>query len=96
MKTKKSKTIWIVLAVIVLVIGALSIMNCVNSRESVNYSEFYSVAMQDYREVDGETGIKPPITQTILKTDLDKTDAKVIIKNINRYKRKKKEIHRWI
>ena len=43
MKTKKSKTIWIVLGIIILIIGALSIANCVNTRASVDYSEFYSV-----------------------------------------------------
>ena len=42
-KTKKSKTIWIVLGIIILIIGALSIANCVNTRASVDYSEFYSV-----------------------------------------------------
>ena len=79
MKTKKSKTIWIVLAVIVLVIGALSIMNCVNSRESVSYSEFYSVAMQDYR-AENEA-----IEQTISKEKLTMTDANTIKKLVNRY-----------
>ena len=42
MKTKKPKTIWIVLAFIVLVIGALSFMNCINGRTKVKYSSFYS------------------------------------------------------
>ena len=79
LKTKKSKTIWIVLAVIVLVIGALSIMNCVNSRESVSYSEFYSVAMQDYR-AENEA-----IEQTISKEKLTMTDANTIKKIVNRY-----------
>ncbi len=46
MKTKKSKTIWIVLAVIVLIVGALSVMNCVNSRSEVNYSEFRALISQ--------------------------------------------------
>ena len=81
LKTKKSKTIWIVLAVIVLVIGALSIMNCVNSRESVNYSEFYSVAMQDYR-AENEA-----IEQTISKDKLTMTDANTIKTIVNGYTR---------
>ncbi len=43
MKTRGSKTIWIVLAIIVAIIGVLSITNCANKSKSVNYSEFYSV-----------------------------------------------------
>jgi cell division protease FtsH len=43
-KAKKSKTIWIILGIIALVIGVMSITNCVNTRTSVKYSEFYSVA----------------------------------------------------
>ncbi len=43
MKTKKSKKIWIILGIVVLIIGVLSIVNCINSRTSVDYSEFYSV-----------------------------------------------------
>ena len=43
MKTKKSKWIWIILGLIVLVIGGLSIANCINKRSSIEYSEFYSV-----------------------------------------------------
>ena len=43
MKTKNSKTIWIVLLVIFAIIAALSFFNCMNSRVSVDYSEFYSM-----------------------------------------------------
>ena len=43
MKTGKSRTIWIVLAIIIFAIGALSLVNCVNARKSVNYSDFYAV-----------------------------------------------------
>jgi len=43
LKTKNSKTIWIVLLVILAIIAGLSFLNCMNSRASVNYSEFYSI-----------------------------------------------------
>ena len=57
MKTKKSKTIWIVLGAIVLVIAALSIVNCINTRTSVDYSEFYSVVKVASDDADGIVGI---------------------------------------
>ena len=43
MKPRKSNGIWIVLALIIIAIGALSIVNCINKRLEVNYSEFYSI-----------------------------------------------------
>ena len=43
MKPRKSNGIWIILALIIVAIGALSIVNCVNRRLDVNYSEFYSI-----------------------------------------------------
>ncbi len=52
MKTKKSKTIWIVLAIIVIAIAALSVVNCINTRTSVDYSEFYSVVKIAAEEVE--------------------------------------------
>ncbi len=45
MRTRKSRTIWIILAVIVLAIGALSIFNCVNRSVSVDTSEFKAVVV---------------------------------------------------
>ncbi len=45
MKTKKSKTIWIILAIIVVAIAALSIVNCVNKSVSVDTSEFKAVVI---------------------------------------------------
>ena len=44
----KSKKIWIILAVIVALIAAVSIANCLNSKTAVNYSEFKElIAMQE-------------------------------------------------
>ena len=43
MDTKKSKKIWIILGIIVLVIAALSIADCVGKRREVSYSEFTSI-----------------------------------------------------
>ena len=43
MKTKKNKTLWIVLGIIVIVIAALSISTCINSSVSVDTSEFNSL-----------------------------------------------------
>ena len=43
MKTKKNKTLWIVLGIIVIVIAALSISTCINTSVSVDTSEFNSV-----------------------------------------------------
>ena len=75
MQTKKSKTIWIILGIIVLVIGALSIVNCVNTRKSVDYSEFY-VAV-NAMDVDGKATID----------DLQKTDElKELLNDYNEYK----------
>ena len=44
----KSKKIWIILAVIVALIAAVSIANCFTSKTAVNYSEFKElIAMQE-------------------------------------------------
>ena len=43
MKTKKNKTLWIVLGIIVIVIATLSISTCINSSVSVDTSEFNSL-----------------------------------------------------
>ena len=43
MKSKNSKTFWIILAVIIAAIGALSVLNCMGQSTTVNYSEFYSI-----------------------------------------------------
>lgn len=57
MKTKKSKKIWIILGIIVLIIAALSVMNCLNADSSVDYSEFNAV-VNIVSEVDGEPNDK--------------------------------------
>ncbi len=54
MKTKKSKSIWIILAIIILAIGAISLVNCFNSRKSVDYSDFYAIVRAE-GNVDGLT-----------------------------------------
>ncbi len=65
MKTKKSRLIWIVLGIIIIAIGALSIMNCINSRTEVNYSEFYSLISEADEDADG----------TITKAELENSQA---------------------
>ena len=68
MKTKKSKTIWVVLAAIILIIAALSFTNCINTARSVDYSEFRSIV-----EVVGENK-----SNKITKDDLLKVNAPLI------------------
>ncbi len=55
MKKKSSKLIWIILGIIVLVIGALSISDCINKANSVNYSEFYRL-VQEVSKDDSDLG----------------------------------------
>ena len=53
MKTKKNKTLWIVLGVIVIIIAALSISTCINSSVEVETSEFnslYQALIVDHEE----------------------------------------------
>ena len=51
---KKSRLIWIILGIIVLAIGALSVINCINSRNEVNYSEFYTLISSEFEDTDGK------------------------------------------
>ena len=44
---KKSRLIWIILGIIVLAIGALSVINCINSRNEVDYSDFYTLISKE-------------------------------------------------
>jgi len=74
LKTKKSKGIWIVLVIIVLVIGALSVMNCMNKRIEVNYSEFYSAVYSNHQQ-DG----------VILKGDFENADAASLKNAVGKY-----------
>ena len=74
MKTKNSKTIWIVLLAIAALIAALSFFNCMNSRESVNYSEFYSVV-----SVADEGG-----DQTLTQKEINDSGASAIIDRVGK------------
>ena len=56
MKNKKSKSIWIILAIIAAVVAMLSFTNCFNSSINVDYSEFKSVVENCLVE-DGEISI---------------------------------------
>ena len=45
MKSKNSKILWIAILIIVLIVGSLSLFNCLgNGATSVDYSEFYEIA----------------------------------------------------
>ena len=72
MKTKKSRLIWIVLGIIIIAIGALSIMNCINSRTEVNYSEFYSLVSEADENSDG----------TLSKAEIENSQALEIAKKL--------------
>ncbi len=85
MKKGKSKTIWIVLAVIIIAIGALSLVNCVNSRKSVNYSDFYSVVMSErYQDGISHNDLKNANAKGIYDDIASKYSAfsKIVIKNV--------------
>ncbi len=43
MSTKKSKTLWIVLSIIIAAIALISFVNCLGERTSVDYSEFVEI-----------------------------------------------------
>ena len=43
METKSNKTIWIILAVILVLVAALSLSTCFKSKTSVDYSEFMQI-----------------------------------------------------
>ncbi len=73
MKSKNSKTFWIVLAVIVAIIGLFSVSNCVGKGTSINYSEFKQVV-----KLAGQNG-----DSTIYKSqfvEIDETDFRNKIK----------------
>ena len=72
MKTKKSRLIWIVLGIIIIAIGALSIMNCINSRTEVNYSEFYALVSEADENADG----------TLTKAEIENSQASEIAKKL--------------
>ncbi len=80
MKSKNSKTLWIVLLVIVAIIGALSISSCINTRTEVNYSEFYtlvssvedssSLTYEEVKEIEGLTDVKKTIGTNYAKVEV--------------------------
>ncbi len=73
MKTKRSRTIWIILGIIVLVLGVVSIMRCVNGSVSVGKSEFGAVVNAlDNPDGNGE------IDKFISKTEMDAINAEGI------------------
>ena len=85
MKKSKSKTIWIVLAIIVFAIGALSLVNCVGSRKSINYSDFYSVVMSsDYNDGISHNDLKKSNAKEIYDDIASKytSFSKITIKNV--------------
>ncbi len=51
---KNSKLFWIILAVIILAIGALSFSNCLKKGTEVNYSEFYNLITNENGWNDGK------------------------------------------
>ncbi len=74
MKKKKPSLIWIVLGIIVLVIGALSVANCVNARTEVNYSEFRSIIT-----LADDNGT---VTKEQLVAEENKEDLKAIVNSL--------------
>lgn len=74
LKQKKSKLIWIVLGLIILVIGGLSVARCINSRTEVNYSEFRAIA-----EIAAVTE-DDPTPDGLTKDSIEKSIAKSISK----------------
>ena len=84
MKTKKSRSIWIVLAVIILAIGTISLVNCFSTRKSVGYSDFYAIV--ESVNDDGLTAneLKAINAENIYKDIRDKYIGfdKIVIKNV--------------
>ena len=84
MKTGKSKAIWILLAVIILAIGALSLVNCVNSRKSINYSDFYAIVCASDSDGVTNTELKNSNASGVYEDIGTKYSqfSKIIIKNV--------------
>ena len=78
MKTKKSKTIWIILASIFLLIGALSIFKCATGSVEVDTSEFKSIVY----------ALKNDNDKILTKNDMDFVSASTIKESLgNNYDR---------
>ena len=84
MKTKKSRSIWIVLAVIILAIGAISLVNCFSSRKSVGYSDFYAIVKSVNDDGLTANELKAINAEDIYKDIRDKYIGfdKIVIKNV--------------
>ena len=85
MKNKSSKTIWIVLGVIMLLIAGLSFMSCVNGSTSVNTSEFDAIVQLSaddgiLSKEDLETTLNAPeITQSVKGVQYDSAYIKDVL-----------------
>ena len=85
MKIKKGKLLWIVLGFIVLIIGAMSLNNCVNAAMSIDYSEFYSIVSNETVMSDGKISktelndINAPKIKKIFESTIYE---KMVIKNV--------------
>ncbi len=83
MKSKKSKIIWIVLAIVVMLVATLSLTNCFSSSVAVNTSEFNAIVenLGSDDEVDKATleTIKEqtPTIKQLIPTNLNYTAIKV-------------------
>ena len=82
MKNKSSKTIWIVLAIIILLIGGLSVASCINRSTDINTSEFDSLVELSSLKNGEQVGIitkdelinfsnAPEVTKSIKSLDFD-------------------------
>lgn len=70
LKTSGYKTMWIIIAVIVVIIAILSFSTCINTRTSVEYSQFL-VALE-LEDKDYNDGITPDTTDRLTKENLKK------------------------
>ena len=59
MKSKSGKILWIIIAVIIVIIAAFSLSNCLNARKSVSTADFHQVVLALYedKDVDADTHI---------------------------------------
>ena len=96
MENKNNKFIWIILAVIVVLIGALSLSTCLKTKTKVDYSEFIQlVQFAEDNKNNGEISreqiesIASSNGNSVIKTNLSNSSFKnfvlseVVIKNYN-------------
>lgn len=89
MENKNNKTIWIILAIIVIVIGALSLSTCINTRTTVDYSEFRTVALYSAELKKGSEDLtvgklKTATTTTAGESTIYKTIKKYVSNDSNK------------